>query len=134
MSERWENSAEHRDKQKKRAERLYNDATGRARALIRCAIKRRPEGFTLTEQYVVEGIERGTCAVTGLRFRMDNDFQKEHGVHRNPFAPSIDRIDSKLGYTNENVRVVCAHVNIMKGELTDSQLAMFCGAFLEGFN
>lgn len=30
---------------------------------------------------------------------------------RRPLAPSIDRIDSSLGYTRQNCRIVCAAVN-----------------------
>ena len=48
----------------------------------------------------------GRCEVTGLLFSTDTS------IKRNPLSPSIDRIDSSLGYTQSNCRVVCYAVNI----------------------
>lgn len=45
------------------------------------------------------------CAVTGALFSL------EVINGRRPLAPSIDRIDSSLGYTRQNCRIVCAAVN-----------------------
>jgi len=35
---------------------------------------------------------------------------------------SIDRIDSTLGYTRKNVRLVCHAANRMKGDATDADV------------
>lgn len=50
-------------------------------------------------------IDAGHCQVTGLPFDLDS------GKAWN--SPSIDRIDSNLGYTPENVRVTLYCVNVM---------------------
>lgn len=41
----------------------------------------------------------------------------------NPYAPSIDRIDSDVGYTVDNVRVVLNCVNQMLNCWTDEEMA-----------
>ena len=41
---------------------------------------------------------------------------------RNPFRPSVDRINSKRGYTKSNIQVVLAIVNTMKMDYTDDIL------------
>jgi hypothetical protein len=46
------------------------------------------------------------------------------GVHLS--APSIDRIDSSGHYTPENVQIVMAAVNVMKGELSDAVFLELC--------
>lgn len=66
--------------------------------------------FTLTEQDCVAIVRRaaGRCEITGIHFRFD----KHHNAcKRQPFAPSVDRIDSSRGYVPDNVRLVCLIVN-----------------------
>jgi hypothetical protein len=41
-------------------------------------------------------------------------------------------IDSTLGYTQDNVRVVCNRINIALGDLTDADFEEFAVGFLEG--
>jgi hypothetical protein len=67
------------------------------------------KGCELTEMdlhaiYVASG---NRCAVTGVPFSLDR-----YGTTRAPFAPSIDRIDSALGYTRKNVRLTCQIANL----------------------
>lgn len=50
----------------------------------------------------------GRCMVSGIPF---DKRRNDTGIHR-PFAPSLDRIDSALGYTANNVRLVCMIVNM----------------------
>lgn len=39
---------------------------------------------------------------------------------------SLDRINPKEGYTKENTRLVCTHVNMMKSNLSDKELLNYC--------
>lgn len=56
---------------------------------------------------------RDKCAVTGLPF----DFKGKKGNwHKNPFSPSLDRINRSIGYVPGNVRVVLTGVNIAINE------------------
>jgi hypothetical protein len=43
---------------------------------------------------------------------------KEHTKHR----PSLDRINPEIGYTDENVQVICMHCNTLKGNATAQEI------------
>lgn len=104
---------------------------GRAYRLFSGAMKSattKKYGSTLTFAHVLAGVERGTCAVTGLKF----DLIKAEKTRNNPYAPSLDRINPKLPYTNENVRVVIWQYNMMKGEISDIELYTIAHAVIKG--
>jgi len=69
----------------------------------------------------------GLCAVTGLPMQFS---ALESG--KNSYAVSVDRIDSSRGYYQDNIRLVCARVNLMKMELSDEQMQFWCRAILKG--
>lgn len=50
----------------------------------------------------------GRCELTGLRFTTENPER----ARARPFFHSLDRIDSRAGYTIDNVRLVCSAANI----------------------
>lgn len=50
----------------------------------------------------------GKCSVSGIPF----SGCRYPGQRVRPWMPSIDRIDSRRGYTEDNVRLVCAAVNL----------------------
>lgn len=50
----------------------------------------------------------GRCQLTGIQFTTDNPMK----CRVRPFSPTVDRIDSSLGYIDGNCRVVCNAVNI----------------------
>jgi hypothetical protein len=74
----------------------------------------------------------GHCAVSGRYFSME-DFDK--CLARHPFAPSLDRIDSRKGYTLSNTRLVCVASNFCMNQWGDGvirelvQAAMKHGGF-----
>lgn len=80
---------------------------------------------TITSDEVLALFERqeDRCALSGLRFRYRQD--KEG---RDPMAPSLDRIDSRDGYTIENCRVVLLAVNIGLNEWGDDVFLKICKA------
>ncbi len=91
-------------KPKRRAIRLIDKARSRAR--------RRGLEFHLTKDWVLGGLTRGTCAVTGIPFDLENG----HGSGKhNKFAPTIDRIDPSKGYTADNCQLVIYQYNVVKG-------------------
>lgn len=81
--------------------------------------------FTLTKEWVKS---RGSnCELSGLPFRPEYD-----GVHdRNPFAPSVDRIDSSKGYTPENSRLIFSCLNMGLGQWGLEEVAPIWAAVLE---
>ena len=94
-------------------------------------VKRRAKeaaiNFDLTKEFI--GIlyqqQNSKCALTGIDFI----FEKE-STFRRPFAPSIDRINSDLGYTRDNVRLVCAVVNLALNEFGDKVFDKMCEAYV----
>lgn len=48
------------------------------------------------------------CTVTNYRF----SHAREIGVRIRPYAPSIDRLNNRIGYEPGNIRIVCAFVNV----------------------
>lgn len=72
--------------------------------------------FGLTTDLMVAAYDAqgGACAVTGILFDVSERAQSEDGWKR-PYAPSLDRIDSSMGYTAENVRLVCSAANNAMG-------------------
>jgi len=63
----------------------------------------------------------GKCQISGL------DLVYEKGG-RNPFSPSIDRIDSSKGYVEGNVRIVCLIVNLGMSEWGSEPYLKVCNA------
>jgi hypothetical protein len=64
-------------------------------------------------EWIEERLTAGTCEVTGLPF---GNVDSGH----DPRAPSIDRLDSSLGYTPDNCRLVVWVYNRAKFIWTDA--------------
>lgn len=66
--------------------------------------------FDLSQEWLIAELERCDyrCTLTGIPFQAD----RIDGKRVNPFAPSIDRIDTSRGYTPNNVRLVLTSVNL----------------------
>ena len=66
------------------------------------------------DQYI---LQNRTCALSGVSiiFHPDRNKQKLQ-------TASVDRIESSLGYTKENIQIVHKRVNIMKGNMTNNEL------------
>lgn len=93
-----ERSASHRNwRNKRRGYALTNVARFRA--------KKRLISFDLEPSDIQRRIDLGSCEMSGIPF----DLSKPRGWN----APSLDRIDSRKGYTKENVRVVLYAINVM---------------------
>lgn len=71
--------------------------------------------FDLTIAFLDELFQASHCAVTGLAF----SGELEDGSRQGPWAPSVDRICSKLGYTKDNVQLVCWAYNTAKAAWAD---------------
>jgi hypothetical protein len=81
----------------KRGHALVNVAKHRA--------KRHLIPFSITPEDIQNRINLGVCEVTGIPF----DLAKPRAWN----APSLDQIEPKAGYTQENTRVVLYAVNVM---------------------
>jgi hypothetical protein len=66
------------------------------------------------------------CAVSGLPFDLTANLDRKHS--RNPFGPSLDRIDNSKGYMRGNVRIVLSAVNYAINEWGEDQYRTICAA------
>jgi hypothetical protein len=88
--------------------------------------RRRGHECTLTLERVEELIAPMVCSVTGLPLSTEWD-----GPDKNPWAPSLDRIDNELGYIEGNVRLVCWAYNLAKGSWPDEVFDKLARSYLE---
>lgn len=72
---------------------------------------------SITENDILDKLRESEmrCAITGIMFNS----AKPQSARMRPWIPSIDRIDSKLGYTKDNIRIVCACVNLALNQFGD---------------
>ena len=70
----------------------------------------------------------GVCPILNLQGCKD----KEHIINR--LNISIDRINSSLGYTKDNVQLFAAIVNGMKTDLPDSEFIKICSIITDNNN
>lgn len=112
------------------SKRHYESIRGRSCHLLNNAKKRQSKwtSFDIDREFIEQKLKNGVCEITGIPF----DFTSPGESKKNPFAPSLDRIDNKVGYIKTNVRVVLWAVNLMHGEMTDDQLVVMCKAVIEG--
>lgn len=105
--------------------KTYSSVDGRAKSLYssakRRSIKHNLE-FDLSFSKIVVTLMLGKCERTGITF----DLSPASKTWRNPYAPSLDRINSNKGYTNDNVKVVVNMYNTGKGQHTDEEFIKFC--------
>ncbi len=80
--------------------------------------KKRNKTFSLTLSWVEKKLATGICEQTGKSFI----FNKDPLERCNPWRPSIDRVDSSLGYSKTNCQMVCAIYNMGKSDWTDTDM------------
>jgi hypothetical protein len=110
-----------RERAKARSTKHYSTVEGRAKILLK-GVKDRDVSHDLDLQWFIDKLQVGKCEVTGIPF----DFNPHPVYKKNPMSPSIDRINSSLGYQKENCRLVVWQYNMGKGETSDSEFLEFC--------
>lgn len=106
----------HQDIHNKR-NNMQRYASPRQRAVgMLCSAKNRAKkkgvDFNITKLWLIQKLENGFCELSGLPF----DFSQSKNSNFNPMSPSIDRIDSKKGYTFDNCRVILTSLNVALSE------------------
>lgn len=86
---------------------IFNQCRGQAR-------RRGIEfGLTIYDLHDIVERSRGLCELSGIPLqRVVERPESGDGRFRHPWAPSIDRIDSRAGYRPDNARLVCVAVNL----------------------
>lgn len=100
---------DNKDNIKAKSQKFENTARGRASSLIHsCKSRALKKGLSveIDINWVEERLKAGVCEITGVPFVFIRGAKK-----KDPFSPSIDRIDNSLGYTKKNSRVVLWAVN-----------------------
>ncbi len=101
----------------------------RATKLWHRARSRNKPNFQITKLWVERKLLIGCCEVTGIGY--DYTKPKPH-YNANPFAPSLDRIDSRKGYTYKNTQVVIWAFNVAKSFLDPADFAKLRRGLEEG--
>jgi hypothetical protein len=96
-------------------QRMRLNPEGRAKLLVNGARHRGKNFDGLSVARIADAIRAGKCEVTGVAFELDEWPDSD----KNPYAPSLDRIDPSRGYSDDNVRVVIWAYNLLKGQLSD---------------
>lgn len=91
----------------------------------RAEAKQMPFSISVNDLYALGDKQRWRCALTRLSFDCSGKQPRS-----NPYALSIDRINSRDGYTVENVRLVLHSVNCALGPWGEDVLAKICEHFL----
>ena len=99
---------------------------GRMLSWIRARAGRAGFEFDLTREWIEQRLDAGVCEVSGLGLELGRD-PKMRFV---PFGPSVDRIDSSRGYTQDNCRVVVWIYNMAKSEWDDETVLKFAKALV----
>lgn len=86
--------------------------------------KEKGMNHSITRKWLDEKTKSNICSATGITFDYDTTIQ------RNPFGPSIDRIDVAEGYTPCNCRMVIWAFNAGLGHYTEKELYIICKAYL----
>lgn len=120
--------------QRVRSRAAYNGSSlaARASALLADARRRaKAKGLpcTISRQWVLERLRSGYCDATGVRFEFDTSTRRKGQAYTST-APSLDRIDSSVGYTPSNTQVVCAKHNVSKSYSTTREHINYCLTFL----
>ena len=71
--------------------------------------------------------QEGKCALTGTLMVLDSG----KSAHRNRVRPSIDRVDSGGNYTLDNIQLICAQLNLMKGGMSQVDFLRWCNKVVE---
>jgi hypothetical protein len=103
-------------------EKLYSTIAGRATVFLRNAKKsaqKRGQEFNLTVKDIVDcwQNQKQICAYSGRKMTLESG--KINTV-------SIERIDSKVGYTSQNTILVCQAINRMKSDFKYEQFYYLC--------
>ena len=70
----------------------------------------------------------GVCPLTGMEMVKHPTVQAWELDKGNPWKPSLDRIDSSLGYVRGNVRFIVSIANFCKNGWGDDEVIKFCRA------
>lgn len=96
-------------------------------------LKKNAKSRNLTVSVTADNIKaalvqtNGKCSISGIKFSEEN----KNNCRIRPWIPSVDRIDSSQPYTKENIRIVCAAINITLSDWGEETLKTIAHAVLK---
>ena len=79
----------------------------------------------ITQTYLAELFRTTThCQCCGTELSLVYEPRESRHLRSNPKSPSIDRVDNQIGYTRENIAVICWGCNYRKTDLTLADVEM----------
>lgn len=91
------------------------------RAKMHSKAKNREFTITLQDLKEVWENQKGKCVYTGIELELP---EYDITPHLTKMA-SLDRIDSSKGYTKDNIQFISSCINLMKNNLSDSEIKKF---------
>jgi hypothetical protein len=121
LSPRGRQDKKYRESKKGTVSNLFNQSRRNANAL-KCK-------FSLTKQMLHELFvkQNNCCSLTKIPFNLCF-FDV---CSSNPFRPSVDRINSNKGYTQDNIRIVCVSVNYALNEFGEQIFKQICESYFK---
>lgn len=103
------------------------DIAGWYLAALKASAKKRNIEFNLTIEYIWDLFKKqeGICALSGLPIKFHCGSSRHNRMNQ---TASLDRIDSNLGYVEENVYWVHKVVNLMKNHFESEVFIHTCNA------
>ena len=109
-----------------RNDKYFVSIEGRATRMLDAA-KRRHD-LKISREWLIAKLKSGVCEITGIPF----SFIKDKRYKNNPYAPSLDRIDSQIKeYTEKNTRVVLVAVNLALSEFGEKTMMPILKAMVD---
>lgn len=124
VSARWRDANRDLLKDRNRHRRLAKRAMCLV-AAARVRARRKSVSFELVDSDITriqEIIDKGFCQLSGVAFTLEGP--------RSATSPSLDRIDSRLGYVPGNVRVICYALNAALGNWGEGEFRRIAEAWL----
>lgn len=124
------NSKNKRDDLGRHLSSLVYGCRGRSKNTWKLGGSQRGKECSITKEDLLElwYKQDGKCALSGIS--MENMINGGYNI----FNTSVDRLDGSKGYIKDNVRLVCNKVNIMRSDMKDEELLMFCKAIVKNLN
>lgn len=120
-----ENSKKYNETVKGRLMRLLNQAK------IRAKNKNIPFDINFEFIYNLWLNQNGTCLLTGNKFILKRGVRENELFYQHPYAPCIDKIESSKGYTKDNVRLICNHMNTALWDYGQEKLDFLIKSYLK---
>lgn len=104
-----------KSKEKNPAWRGYKDVPGKVFSKLKRGASQRDLEFSISIEDIYNQYEKQhkVCALSGLGISFDKD-------------ASVDRIDSNIGYTVDNIQIVHKKLNMLKKDTPDEEFIEWC--------